>query len=200
MKNTLIIIICAWSNLTAIAQGLVEFNNSPSTFFTAGKNVNYPGPGYQGTFYFGLLTSTSGLTGTFTFSGNYATNSPYAYGRFIGGTQAVNGWAPGASVFYEVAGWSASLGPTWNPGWLLGNFAGKTGFFGTSSLGNGIAGGGTPPAPPFPLFGGTGISAGFNLAPTALIPEPSSMALTGFGGAFLLIFRRKFVAEPAHAA
>ena len=173
----------------AFAQGLVTFNNNPTTLVTSGPPGNTASiSGAAGSFYFGLLTSTSGSAGTFTFAGNYATNVATAAGRFIGGTQTVNGWAPGTTMFYEVAGWSASLGPTWQPGWLLGNFGGKSGDFGISASASGAAGGGTPPAPPFPLFGGTGIGSGFNLAP---IPEPSSMALAGLGAAALLIFRRR---------
>ena len=174
----------------AFAQGLVIFNNSATTLVTSGAPGNTASiSGAAGSFYFGLLTSASGAANTFTFAGNYATNSGVAAGRFLGGTQIVNGWAAGTSQFYEVAGWSASLGPTWTPGWLAGNFGGKSGFFGISGSASGVSGGGNPPAPTLPLFGGTGIASGFNLAPT--VPEPSSMALAGLGAAALLIFRRR---------
>jgi hypothetical protein len=184
-------ILCLGALTTgAFAQGLVSFNNSAATLVTSGS----PGStasisGAAGSYYFGLLTSASGAAGTFTFAGNYATNSGVAAGRFLGGTQTVNGWAPGTTVFYEVAGWSSSLGATWNPAWLLGNFT-TPGFFGISSSASGAAGGGNPPAPTLPLFGGTGITSGFNLAPVG-VPEPSSMALAGLGAAALLIFRRR---------
>jgi len=60
-----------------------------------------------------------------------------------------------------VAVWHSSLGPTFNPGWLVSPPAG----FATSQTGFGIAGGtdptGRPPLPPLPIFGGTGISSGF---------------------------------------
>jgi hypothetical protein len=73
-------------------------------------------------------------------------------------------------MFYKVAGWSASLGTTFNPAWLTGNpngpFTGY-GLFGLSAVASGVAGGGSMPAPPFPLFGGTGLP-GFNLLPTFL--------------------------------
>jgi hypothetical protein len=176
----------------AFAQGLVTFNNNPNTLVTSGSPGNTSSiSGAAGSYYFGLLTSASGAANTFTFAGIYATNVT-APGRFIGGTQTVNGWAPGTTVFYEVAGWSASLGATWQPGWLLGNFGAASGFFGISGSASGASGGGTPPAPPLPLFGGTGLTSGFNLAPTgAVVPEPSTMALAGLGAAALLIFRRR---------
>jgi hypothetical protein len=93
-------------------------------------------------------------------------------------------------LFYEVAGWSASLGPVFNPNWLNNQFGGVSGFFGVSGIASGAAGGGSPvPAPALPLFGGTGLQ-GFSMTPTT-VPEPTSMALAGLGAAALLIFRRR---------
>jgi hypothetical protein len=191
MNNFLILIICAWSNPTAIAQGLVEFNNNPSTLVTFGFTNTAAISGATGSYYFGLLTSVSGAPNSFTFAGIYATNVWTVPGRFIGGTRTVNGWAPGSTMFYEVAGWSVTEGVTWNPQWLLGNFGTGYGFFGISAVASGSAGGGSPPAPPLPLFGGTGISQGFNLDPhpLILIPEPGSLALAGVGFAIFVVLR-----------
>jgi hypothetical protein len=61
---------------------------------------------------------------------------------------------------------------------------------GVSAIGTGAAGGTGASGnafPPFPLFGGTGITQGFTLG----IPEPSSIALAGLGAATLLLFRRR---------
>jgi hypothetical protein len=102
-------------------------------------------------------------------------------------------------MFFEVAGWSASLGTTFNSSWLANNVPKpgtdpiwtSGGFFGLSPIASGVAT--ASPAPPFPLFGGTGLP-GFVLNPvggTAVVPEPSSMALAGLGAAALLIFRRR---------
>ena len=185
MKNSLILIICGWLNLTAFAQGLVVFANTASTPVIA--NVNWasgdsfttiPINGQGGSWYFALLTSVSGLPGTFAFSG------------------IVSGWAPGKTMFYEVAGWSASLGPTWQLGWLDGNFGGKAGILGISSSGSGVAGGGIPPASPFPLFGGTGINQGFSIL--LAIPEPRSIALAGLAFALLLVSHLRTLWQSSH--
>src|SRR6185369_3556722 len=75
-------------------------------------------------FYFALLTAPLGTTDStaFTFAGIYATNSAATTGgRLQGGSNlgvGVAGWTPGTSRSFEVAGWSASMGPTWNPAWL----------------------------------------------------------------------------------
>jgi hypothetical protein len=190
--KTIIVSLLVLTNTTAslFAQGTVLFNNTPSTPISAGfPAVNISGA--VGSWYFGLLTSTSGAAGTFTFSGNYATNAPTAAGRFIGGTQIVNGWAPGTTMFYEVAGWSSSLGPTFQPGWLVGNFGGRAGFFGISVDASGAPGGGSPPAPPFPLFGGTGIGSGFTLDTIPPLPEPSVTSLIAVGAGVILFWRGK---------
>jgi hypothetical protein len=176
----------------AFAQGTVTFNNNPATLMSVGL----PGAGVAtaanspGSYYYGLLTSLTGAAGSFTFAGVYGTNNAAA-GRFTGGTAALANIAPGTSFSFEVAGWSASLGATFDPNWLTGNFGTASGSFGLSGIGTAVAGGGTPPAPPGIIFGATGLTSGFNMTPTGVVPEPTSMALAGLGAAALLIFRRR---------
>lgn len=146
-------VFCLGVSLTgALAQGLVHFANDPTTLVTYQAWTNgvigpfVPIPANNpGAFYFGLLTAAS-PAGPFTFTGIYATNSADA-GLFgpASYTPTVPGWAPGASMFYEVAGWSASLGPTFNPVWLTGNL-GNFGYFGVSPVGLSVAGGHAPQA------------------------------------------------------
>jgi len=191
MKKLAAILCLSALTTGAFAQGLVTMGNGPTTLISFGA-VGNTAPltsGNAGTYYFGLLTqATAG--GAYAFAGVYGTNSASA-GRISAYTTTVTGWAPGQALNYEVAGWSASLGATWSPGWLTGNFGGKSGFFTVSGPANGTAGGGSPvPAPAWLLFGGSGLS-GFNLAPTGAVPEPTSMALAGLGAAALLIFRRR---------
>jgi len=191
-------ILCLGALTTgAFAQGLVTFANSGVTQISitpsGGTAAAFAAGSPAGSYYFGLLTAAT-AAGPLTFSGVYATNGAGAGKMVAGYTPAVAGWAPGVTMFYEVAGWSASLGTTFNAGWLTGNFApGVQGYFGVSGIASGAAGGGlSVPAPAFPLFGGTGLG-GFNMnaVGTAPIPEPTSMALAGLGAAALLIFRRR---------
>jgi hypothetical protein len=178
----------------AFAQGTVTFNNNPATLISVGPvgagvatAANSPG-----SYYFGLLTSLTGAAGSFTFAQVYGTNNAAA-GRFTGGTATLANIAPGTSFSFEVAGWSASLGATFNPAWIANppNFGTASGSFGLSGIGTAVAGGGTPPAPPGIIFGATGLTSGFNMTPTGVVPEPTSMALAGLGAAALLIFRRR---------
>jgi len=187
-------ILCLGALTTgAFAQGLVTFANSGITQISttpAGGTAAAFSASPVGSYYFGLLTAGSGA-GPWSFTGITATNTASA-GRFgpPGYTPSVAGWAPGATLFYEVAGWSASLGPVFNPNWLNNQFGAATGFFGVSAIASGAAGGGSPvPAPALPLFGGTGLG-GFNMNAVG-VPEPTSMALAGLGAAALLIFRRR---------
>jgi hypothetical protein len=137
---------------SAFAQGLVTFANDPTTLISitpvGGTPATFPASPV-GSYYFGLLISTT-AAGPFTFTGVYATNSaaagsigPNSY------TPSVPGWAPGATVFYEVAGWFASMGATFNPNWLTGNLGigiGESGSFGLSAVASGVAGGIAPQA------------------------------------------------------
>jgi hypothetical protein len=188
-------ILCLGALTTgAFAQGLVTFANTGITQISttpAGGTAAAFSASPVGSYYFGLLTAAT-AAGPFTFTGITATNTAGA-GRFgpPGYTPSVATWAPGVTMSYEVAGWSASLGAVFNPNWLTGTFApGSTGFFGVSPSASGAAGGGSPvPAPALPLFGGTGLQ-GFNMNAVG-VPEPTSMALAGLGAAALLIFRRR---------
>jgi hypothetical protein len=134
----------------AFAQGLVTFANGPTTLISISTNSGAIPTPYAasppGSYYFGLLTATS-TAGPFTFTGVYATNSaaagsigPNSY------TPSVSGWAPGATMFYEVAGWSANLGVNFNPYWLTGNFNNIACLFDVSAVASVVAGGNTPQA------------------------------------------------------
>jgi len=193
MKKLAAILCLSALTTGAFAQGLVTFLNTPTTLSSVTINGSTAATsGAAGSYYYGLLIS-SAATGPFTFSGLYATNLAAA-GRFNGGNGIqCPGWAAGATMSYEVAVWSASLGQSWQNGWLTGSFGGAQGYFGLSSVATGVSGGaGSPATPSYNLFGGaTGISSGFTATPTTVTPEPTSMALAGLGAAALLIFRRR---------
>ena len=197
MKKLAAILCLSAVTSGAFAQGTVAFANGPTSLISyspTGTAQTLPASPV-GSYYFGLLIG-SAAAGPFTFSGTIATNT--AAGSKLGpGTYnpPVPGWAAQTSMFFEVAGWSSSLGATFKSGWLVNNAPaapgaavwGASGFFGLSNVGSGTSGGGV--APPLPVFGGTGVG-GFDLSPVG-VPEPTSMALAGLGAAALLIFRRR---------
>ena len=195
----LVTILCLSSSLSGgLGQGLINFFNNSTTLVSTGVPLGPPPAvisGAPGSYYFGLLTSPVGVD-LFTFAGVYGTNQTVP-GRFNGGVGvAVPGWTPGTALDFEVAGWSANLGPTFNPQWLTGNLGSfeLSGFFGVSAVGTGVAGGvtATGTLPNLNLFGGaTGIQTGFELSHGILIPEPSGLVLAALGAAAFLIFRRK---------
>jgi hypothetical protein len=194
-KLTAILCLIALAIATSgYSQGLINFFNNVNTLVSAGPSGNSTAISTSPeSYYFGLLTSAVGAN-QFTFSGVYGTNQSASAGRFTGGANVtVSGWAPGTARDFEVAGWSSSLGPTFNPAWLVTHPGGQNDFFGVSSLGNGIAGGfdGTGTLPTTGIFGGaTGIQTGFNLTPGA-VPEPSSLRLASLATVALLLLRRR---------
>src|SRR5579859_1820695 len=199
VKMIATILCCSVMASSGLAQGLINFANTPTTLISAfipGRSAPLiSGP--AGSYLFGLLISPT-ATGPFSFSGLYATNIVNSTGgRFSGGNGvAVNGWAPGTTMFYEIAGWASTAGVTFTPAWVLAN--GRPGaipvdLFSISSIGSGVAGRGPQSLPPLPLFGGvSGITSGFAFG---LIPEPTSMSLAGVGAVVLLMLRRRKTAS-----
>ncbi len=191
----------------AFAQGLVEFQNNSTVLISygaAGNTAALPA-NEPGKFYFALLTSGT-ETGPFSFAGVYGTNSAGA-GRIFICDATVPGWPLGATMYYEVAGWSSNLGATWNSQWLVnnapagaaGNVWGAAGYFGLSGIALGVAGGfSTLPVPAWILFGGSGLT-GFNLAPVG-VPEPSNVELWVLGAIVLVILRWREIIAPNPAS
>jgi len=194
MKKLAAILCLSALTTGAFAQGLVQFANGVGSLISSTQNGTSAtlAAAPVGSYYFGLLTSTT-AAGPFTFANVYATNT--AAGSKLGPPTyqpSVAGWTAGTTMFFEVAGWSASEGAIFNNSWLVNNapnnsFNWASGFFGLSGIGSGVAT--ASPAPAFPLFGGTALP-GFSLG-VVPVPEPTSMALAGLGAAALLIFRRR---------
>lgn len=206
----------------AFAQGTVNFVNTSTTLFrtnstglggTAGSTINSAGQFYYAVFTApSTVTSATGadlLTSTWTYTGLYATNIAAA-GRMTGGNgvATTQGWAPGATNSFLVAGWSADLGHDWatiaaelngatfsGGVWHGNNWVKNGGFFGITSVGFGEAGGGPTGIPAFGLFGppnlqGNPIASSTDLFVTQ-VPEPTTFALAGLATAALVIFRRR---------
>jgi len=188
MKKLAAILCLSALTTGAFAQGLVQFANGVGSLISSTQNGTSAtlAASPVGSYYYGLLTSAT-AAGPSTFANVYATNT--AAGSKLGPPTyqpAVAGWAAGSTMFFEVAGWSASEGATWNNSWLVGNarndsFNWAQGWFGLSGIASGVAT--ASPAPAFPLFGGTALS-GFSLG-VVPVPEPTSMALAGLGAAAL---------------
>jgi len=208
----------------AFAQGTVNFVNTSTTLARTngagmGLGTGNTAPGAGG-YYFAVFTANSSITSataldllssSWTFTGLYGSNTAAtAGGRLSGGSgvAATQGWAPGATNSFLVAGWSSTLGHDWNTiaaqlngstfsgGVYRGsNWAQTGGYFGLSAVGFGAAGGGTAGLPAFALFGpanaqGNPIASPFDLFVTN-VPEPTTFALAGLGAAALVIFRRR---------
>jgi hypothetical protein len=120
---------------------LISFSFSSVAMLGMGALTN-------GAFAQGLVTFAN-ASGPFTFTGIYATNSVLPGG--IGPDSyepSVPGWAPGATMFYEVVGWYASLGATFNAPWVTNDWLQfpQIGYFGVSPIASGVAGGIGPQA------------------------------------------------------
>lgn len=186
------------SPISASAQGLVNFLNTPSTLVTyndgSGNGLSLIN-NQSGYFLFALLTSPVGAN-TFTFTGVYGTNQSIA-GQFSGGVGVtVNGWAPGTARDFEVIGWNAAYaGVLFNPAWLTDpGSPGETIAWSFSGIGTGVAGGVTSSGtlPNLDIFdGANGIQQGFTIRIVNLVPEPSGLSLAVLGAVCLLIFRRR---------
>jgi hypothetical protein len=196
----MVVIAFALSFTPAIlGQGLVNFANTPNTLVSTHSVTftNFQGyetysaiSGPRGSYYFALLTGTPGDVSSFVFSGLLATNTGVD-GLFKGGTVAVPNWAPGTTKWYEVAGWEANLGSTFDFRWLNQSVL-KNGLFGVSAIGTGIAGDGST-IPVLNLFeGGSGtITSGFTLDGPVLVPEPSTATLLATAAGVLLLCRKR---------
>jgi hypothetical protein len=111
-----------------------------------------------------------------------------------GGTVGVpvNGWVPGATMQMMLVGWSANLGPSWSQvsGELSSSIWNSAGYFGNSGIASILSGGyGLPATPPESIFGAA--IQGFDMF--AVVPEPSTLVLVGFGGLSMLFLRRRKV-------
>jgi len=200
MKKLAVTLALAAIATSTFAQGLVKFANNATTLVSYGQQggaLTATTPGAS--FYYALLVAPMGTVDplAFSFAGIYATNSAATTGgRFQGGSLlgvSVAGWAAGESRSFEIAGWSANLGATWNPAWLTTHPGGSQDYFGVSAIGAGLAGGTDSNGASIPALALVGaapsISSGWGM--TSVVPEPGTMALAGLGAAALMIFRRR---------
>ncbi|MGC3958710.1 MAG: PEP-CTERM sorting domain-containing protein [Verrucomicrobiota bacterium] len=207
MKTILAIILSGVVASGALAQGIVNFGNSSSTLISV-DGVAMPGSSVS-TFYFAVFMAPSGtVTADFTTIPNataftdptwgsalYTTvNHATAAGRLATTAAAaqIPGYAGGSTADFIIRAWSANAGTTYAQALAAYNSGSvPSAIFGTSArIGNNIVLSDGAGIPVTTLFGvGGNQVGGFNLI--TQFPEPSSMALTGLGAAFLLVFRRR---------
>ena len=214
LKPLLILLLFCGPKHGALGQGTVAFANTLKTFVSTNATgvggTSGPTSSAVGAFEYGLFvapstetgaTLTGVLSGSWVFTGVYATNvALVSGGRFNGGAMVpVATWQTDETKSFVIVGWSTGLGTTWSS--VAARMAGSAfvgsvwsgpelpsgQFFGLSNVGQGRPGGGWPPLPPLLLFAadpnsrGTPITEGFELYATASlvssVPEPSSLAL-----------------------
>lgn len=183
MKRTAIALSIALTALTALGQGTLNFNTKTVSALVTVGGTAVTGPSYMGQLYVANPAAGNAFQavgspvafysgGVGSLKGYITTGGEVAVGFLAGGTSAqvmLKAWNSAAGSSFEAASGSA------------------TGIVGSSApitvtLGNPLA---VPPGTPADLTG----LAGF--AVTAVIPEPSTIALGLLGVAGLLIRRRK---------
>ena len=204
MKKILTTLALAAVTAASFAQGVVNFGNGSTTLISA-NGTSIPGSSVS-TFYFAVFMAPSGTVtqdflaapafGDATWgSALYTTvNHATAVGRLAttAGAAVIPGYNGGSTADFIVKGWSANAGTTYAEALVAFNSALPGAYFGVSRIGNNVVLGDGGAIPAAFLFGVGGSQVGgFNLAPTAAVPEPSSMALAGLGAASLLMFRRR---------
>jgi hypothetical protein len=213
------------------AQGIVTFANTGGFRTSTNSAVGGAATGLAGTtggtsttYYYALFVSPTsnagaGVTdagvigtagsyafnsGSWTFSGDYATNNAVAGpGRLAsssldaaGNTMLPNGFGGGTAMNYVIIGWSANIGSTVSAleAWYgaQGASVPTMGWIGESNMGTQTPGteGATAATA---LFGSSsaGLVPGITMGEVVAAPEPATMALAAIGGASLLLFRRK---------
>jgi len=214
MKKLLTLAALVGAASLSFGQGYVNFANTSTSRVSTNGTVVGLTSGAIGSWYYALLTAPStqnsvdaSLSG-WTF-GAYGTNTA-GVGRMTGNTTtdgaggSVAGTTPSSTADYVIVGWSANLGTDWQavfsgrPTSLVPNTGGQIGsatWAGASSgwYGISVVSQDLPSAPatgPFnPVWGASGVP---NLTLSLyVVPEPTSFALLGLGGAALMIFRRR---------
>jgi len=188
-----IVLLSGLSGIAVWGQGTVIFSNSAAILGTAVPIYRYGSPYPQpvfwekleGTAYLAQLWAGPNADSldpigeavpfrTGAGAGFVASQSP---------ARSIPTVLPGAVASVQIRVWESQYGTSWRPeleGWA----AGRSGIWQVKTGGEG-----EPPSLPQPL---TGMQS---FALYILIPEPSSLALSGLGLGALLLFRRRYCSE-----
>lgn len=197
MKSFLSILALGILTLTSQGQGTITFNNSATTLVVYQLNYGSPdtAPVPVGSGYVELFWAPLGTTDLQLFQPVPGLNPlPISVqaGRFTGGTRTIpagsgfTGIAPGALVSAYLRGWTGTANA-----WYDGTF-GEVGYSPIFTIDTGDPTT-TPASVPGTLYASGNNQTGnaFTGLTLLIIPEPSSLALCGFGVASLLALRRR---------
>jgi hypothetical protein len=203
MKKLIVTLGVIAAVTAAYAQGTINFQNSfltPIKLIVQNTDGTFQAPVNVPTTVavdYGVFFGTS--AGSLTLASPLLPSSTATAGLVAAPTTAFA--IPGSNAgettwFVQVKGWSASYGTDWAAAQAAFNDPSKGGvIWGQSGIASGFALG--PAAGPgysiWQAATGTAANkiAAFSLTQSAVIPEPTTMALAGLGLAGLLIFRRR---------
>lgn len=185
MKKLLLVAACTVASLAALAQGTVNFNNSPATvggsgapIFDADGTTRLAGTGFLAILYAGPAANALAPIGA-TLSFRTGAGAGFFNTTGQDTSRAIPTVALGAVATIQVRAWDNSSGlyATWDAASAAGAKVGQSAIFTVKTGGDG-----SPPALPANLVGLTS----FNL-----VPEPATYALLALGAGALLLRRRK---------
>jgi hypothetical protein len=179
MKKLLILSACVLATAGALAQGTVNFANTPTTLITSlSTGLGVPTGSMTVGLYYGVVGTTDPTIMTLL----KTTGIAPVLGRYTGGTVTTPATtAGGAAAVFEVRAWSGAYA-SYEAAVAAGNsIVGRSGLVNVAVTGNPA---GVPPTAP----AGLGAPA-FTVA--NVVPEPSTIALGLLGLGALLIRRRK---------
>lgn len=186
MRLKALVAVGALLALPVLGQGTLNFATVGSAVGGSGAKVTstaLPGGVTGANFFAQLYYSTDNTTYT-ALAGSQTTFRTGAAAGFVVAKQvAVPGVLPGGSVWIQMRAWEGAAGSSFET--AANSATGISNNIQVNNLG-GTPAGGLPITDP----NLTGLT-GFALAPTVIVPEPSTIALGLLGAAGLLIRRRK---------
>ena len=186
MKKPTVTALAVLASLNLFAQGTIGFANGTGSRVHVGtigdaSTYAHAGSTYQVGLYWAPLGTT--LDSSYAMVGSavsFAGAAGTRTGIFNGGSRTIPGITPGGIVLVQVRGWETALGGNYETVLAAGGEVGKSATL-TVDTGDPTI---TPPATPISL-------PASGLAPFAIVPEPSAIALGVLAAGALLMLRRR---------